>query len=74
MIQKTRCGRKKCLNCRSKPAKWRGVCQACYSAAKRRILAGEISDEKLVLSGFWLKSQPGPHGPRIFRIKRIAAN
>lgn len=34
---------------------WRGVCRACYFAAKRSIAAKEVTDEELVRRRLWLK-------------------
>lgn len=47
----------KCIvhGCENK-RKWRGVCTACYFAAKREIEAGHTTDEKLVKQRYWLKS------------------
>lgn len=49
--------KKKCIvpGCRNR-ACWRGVCKACYFAAKRRINAGEVTDEELVRRKLMLKA------------------
>lgn len=39
--------------------KWRGVCLACYFAAKRKIQQGEITDEELVRRKLWLRAKRG---------------
>lgn len=48
---------KRCIvpGCKGKQL-WRGVCTACYFAAKRRINKGEITDAELVKRKLLLKS------------------
>ena len=62
----------KCLNCSNK-VKWRGVCLACYMLAKRRIEAGEATDENLVKAGFWMSPQKGPRSARAAEMRRKLA-
>lgn len=53
---------KKCPLCKDRPIKKRGLCDGCYMAARRRIKAGEATDEQLVQLQI-LKPRKRPGGP-----------
>lgn len=63
--------KKKCIvpGCKNK-ACWRGVCKACYFAAKRKIEKGEVTDEELVKRKLWLRANRTgrPSNNRLSRI------
>jgi hypothetical protein len=49
--------KRKCMQCRSRPERTRGLCMACYMAVRRSIASGEITDSEAVEIGLML--EPG---------------
>jgi hypothetical protein len=57
-----------CLTCKppKRPARWRGLCLACYRSARRLIEAGQATEAQLIADGLMLPAARGPR-PSDFR-------